>query len=99
MVQSKQYLKHFKFLEGKITDQNILYIVLYQNTFITRCLNKFTFVPADSGYALIRRKARILQVLSRPVSTPSENTKKIGMRSSAQNPMSNDDNTIAVARC
>ena len=48
-------------------------MILYQNTFITRCLNKFTFVPADSGYALIRRKARILQVLGRLVSTPSEN--------------------------
>ena len=38
MVQSKQYLKHFKYLEGKIIDQNILYIVLYQNTFITHVL-------------------------------------------------------------
>ena len=67
---NKQYLNILKYLERK-NDQNIFYIILYQNTFITRCFN---LVLADSGHALIRRMARILQVLSRPISTPNENT-------------------------
>jgi hypothetical protein len=70
---NKQYLNILKYLERK-NDQNIFYIILYQNTFITRCFNRFILVLADSGHALIRRMARILQVLSRPVSTPNENT-------------------------